>query len=59
MDFLQGKQKNSNREHLMTFVNNELAAVRWRHYLKIVADYQRSLKKYPNPAGVLLTEPGT
>lgn len=114
MDFLQGKQKNSNREHLMTFVNNELAAVRWRHYriypkpfgrsftnpsqegglgirvlnnelpdlyniemdpreqinitadnawvfrhyLKIVADYQRSLKKYPNPAGVSLTEPG-
>jgi arylsulfatase len=31
-DFFLGKQEKSNREHLITFVNNELAAVRWRHY---------------------------
>jgi arylsulfatase len=30
--FFLGKQEKSNREHLITFVNNELAAVRWRHY---------------------------
>jgi arylsulfatase len=31
-DFFMGKQESSNREHLMTFVNNELAGVRWRQY---------------------------
>jgi len=31
-DFFFGKQEDSNREHLMTWVNNELAAVRWRQY---------------------------
>jgi len=114
MDFLLGNQENSNREHLMTFVNNELGAVRWknyriypkpfgqsssnpwqegglgtralnnelpdlyniemdpreqinitadnawvfRHYLRIIGEYKKSLEKYPNPAGVSLTETG-
>jgi arylsulfatase len=31
-DYVLGKQENSNREHLITFVNNELAGVRWRQY---------------------------
>jgi arylsulfatase len=31
-DYFLGKQENSNREHLITFVNNELAGVRWRQY---------------------------
>ena len=30
----------------------------FRHYLKIVADYKQSLKKFPNPQGVLLTNTG-
>ena len=30
--FFFGKQDDSNREHLLTFVNNDLAAVRWRQY---------------------------
>jgi len=111
LDFLLGKQENSNREHLMTFVNNELAAVRWRHYtiypkpfvdsfnnpssagglgvrvlnnelpdvyniemdpqerinimadnawvcrhyLRIIAEYKKTLEKHPNPPGVSLT----
>ena len=40
MDFLLGKQENSNREPLMTFVNNELGAVRWKNY-----------RIYPKPFG--------
>lgn len=31
-DFFFGVQDDSNREHLITFVNNDLAAVRWRQY---------------------------
>ena len=110
--FFLGKQKTSNREHQITFVNNEIAAVRWRHYriypkantasfnnprqegllgvqaeknggpdvyniemdpreeisiggdnawvmaqwLRIVAEYNQSLKQYPNPPGVTLTD---
>jgi arylsulfatase len=30
--FFLGKQTKSNREHQITFVNNEIAAARWRHY---------------------------
>jgi len=30
--FFLGKQKKSNREHLITFINNEIEALRWRHY---------------------------
>jgi arylsulfatase len=29
-DFLLGKQKKSNREHLLTFIGDRLAAVRWK-----------------------------
>ena len=113
-DFFLGKQDDSNREHLITFVNNDLAAVRWRqyrmypkpfvatfnnpsmegamgtrvisnellhlyniemdpreqivitadnawvfrHYLRIIAEYKKSLEKYPNPEGVSLTDSG-
>jgi len=113
-DFFLGKQDDSNREHLITFVNNDLAAVRWRqyrmypkpfvatfnnprmegamgtrvisnellhlyniemdpreqivitadnawvfrHYLRIIGEYKKSLEKYPNPEGVSLTNPG-
>ena len=112
--FFLGKQKKSNREHLVTFVNNELAAVRWRHYrmypkpfgrsftnpsqegglgirllnnelpdlyniemdpreqinitadnawvfrhyLRIIGEYKKSLERYPNPPGVSLTNTG-
>jgi arylsulfatase len=31
-DFFLGKQKNSNRESLLTFLGDELVAVRWRHF---------------------------
>ena len=111
-NFFMGKQAKSNREHQITFVNNDIAAVRWRHYriypkantasfnnprqegllgvqaeknggpdiyniemdpreeisiggdnawvvaqwFRIVAEYNQSLKKYPNPPGVTLTD---
>ena len=113
-NFFMGKQENSNREHLLTFVNNELAGIRWRQYrmypkpfvatfgnpsmqgamgnrvegnelmniydikmdpkeeicitadnawiyrqyLGIIAEYKKSIEKYPNPAGVSLSKPG-
>lgn len=31
-DFLVGKQKQSNREHLLTFIADRLAAVRWKQF---------------------------
>jgi arylsulfatase len=31
-DFLLGKQEESNREHLLTFLGDRLAAVRWRQF---------------------------
>ena len=31
-DFLLGKQEKSNREHLLTFIGDRLAAVRWRQF---------------------------
>jgi len=31
-DFLLGKQEKSNREHLLTFIADRLAAVRWRQF---------------------------
>jgi len=110
--FFLGKQPDSNREHLLTFVNNDIAALRWRHFrlypkgitssfnnpaqegmlgvqveknggpdifniemdpreewsvsgdnawvlahwFRLVAEYNQSLKKYPNPPGVTLTD---
>lgn len=30
----------------------------FRHYLRIIGEYKKSLEKYPNPAGVSLTETG-
>ena len=30
--FILGKQEKSNREHLISFIENEIAAVRWRNY---------------------------
>ena len=30
----------------------------FRHYLRLVGEYKRSLQTYPNPAGVSLTDPG-
>lgn len=30
----------------------------FRHYLKIIADYKKSLVTYPNPPAVSLTNPG-
>lgn len=112
--FLLGKQERSIREHLITFIENEIAAVRWhewriypkafvpsggnparpglgthraemtsmpeiyniaydpreednliasktrvfRPYMKVIGDYLKSLKKYPNPPGVSLTKFG-
>ena len=111
--FFLGQQERSNREHLLTHVNNEVAAVRWRHFriypkayrgsfnnpsqegllgvqieknggpdvfniemdpreeysisgdnawvvaqwLRLVAEYNQSLKEYPIPPGVTLTDP--
>ncbi len=31
-DFFLGRQDHSNREHLITFIENEVAAVRWRQF---------------------------
>ena len=31
-DFLLGKQENSNRDHLLTFIGDRLVAVRWRQF---------------------------
>lgn len=112
--FFLGEQSKSNREHLLTHINNEVAALRWRHFriypkaytgsfnnpsqegmlgiqveknggpdifniemdpreeysisgdnawvvaqwLRLVAEYNQSLKKYPNPLGVTLTDTG-
>ena len=112
--FFLGEQSKSNREHLLTHINNEVAALRWRHFriypkaytgsfnnpsqegmlgiqveknggpdvfniemdpreeysisgdnawvvaqwLRLVAEYNQSLKKYPNPPGVTLTDTG-
>ena len=109
--FLLGKQEKSNRDHLISFVENEIAAVRWGKYrfypkafvgslgnpsiegllglklekaggpdiydieadpreqnslggthawlfgpyMRIIAEYNQSLKMYPNPPGVSLT----
>ena len=109
--FFLGKQQKSNRDSLITFVENEIAAVRWGKYrlypkafvpsfgnpvqggllglklekaggpdmydieadprernslggthawilgpyMRIIAGYNQSLKKYPNPPGVSLT----
>ena len=109
--FILGKQDKSNREHLISFVENEIAAVRWGKYriypkafvanfgnpaqegllglrleksggpdiydieadpsesislggthawifgpyMRIIVEYNQSLKKYPNPPGVSLT----
>jgi len=109
--FFLGKQDKSNRNHLISFVENEIAAVRWGKYrlypkafvegfgnpaqegllglklekaggpdiydieadprerislggthawifgpyMRIIAEYNQSLKKYPNPPGVSLT----
>ena len=46
-DFLLGKQATSNRKHLITFLNNEMAAVRWRHYRIYPKSFGRS---FTNPA---------
>jgi len=46
-DFLLGKKATSNREHLVTFLNNELAAVRWRHYRIYPKSFGRS---FTNPS---------
>ncbi len=112
--FFLGEQSKSSREHLLTHINNEVAALRWRHFriypkaytgsfnnpsqegmlgiqveknggpdifniemdpreeysisgdnawvvaqwLRLVAEYNQSLKKYPNPLGVTLTDTG-
>ncbi len=37
-DWLLGKQDHSNREHLLTFINGELIAVRWRHFRVYLQD---------------------
>ena len=110
-DFLLGRQQRSNREHLITFIDNEIAAVRWRHFriypkasrgsfnnpsqegllslrveanapemyniemdpreqinisnenawllgpwFRIIAEYNQSLREFPNPPGVTLTD---
>ncbi len=110
-DFFMGKQEKSNRESFITFIENEVAAFRWkqfriypndfvmsggnparpgvaggrmemnsmpsiyniendpreednliatkawtfRFYMKAIGEYYKSLKKYPNPKGVSLT----
>jgi arylsulfatase len=111
--FFLGQQETSNREHLLTHINNEVAALRWRHFriypkaytgspsnpsqegmlgiqieknggpdvfniemdtreeypisgdnawvvanwLRLVAEYNRTLREHPNPPGVTLTDP--
>jgi arylsulfatase len=37
-DFLLGRQKNSNREHLITFTGDQLQAVRWRQFRYYLVD---------------------
>ncbi len=37
-DFLLGKQKMSNREHLLTFTGDQLQAVRWRQFRYYLVD---------------------
>jgi arylsulfatase A-like enzyme len=113
-DFFTGKQPKSNRDSLLTFVGEEIVAVRWRQYrmypkefvssqggesmpglgghreelngfpaifnieqdpreqvnilassgwviaqyLRLIAEYQKSLEKYPNPKAINLTDFG-
>ena len=40
--FFQGKQKNSNREHLITFIEDEVAAVRWQQFRIYPQDFVSS-----------------
>jgi arylsulfatase len=42
LDFLLGKQKKSNREHLITFTGDQLQAVRWRQYRCYLVDIMPS-----------------
>jgi len=37
-DFLLGEQKNSNREHLLTFIGDRLHSVRWRQFRVYMVD---------------------
>ena len=37
-DFLLGRQKNSNREHLLTFTGDQLQAVRWHQFRYYLVD---------------------
>jgi len=41
-DFFIGKQKNSNREHLITFIEDEVAAVRWHQFRIYPQDFVSS-----------------
>ena len=41
-DWLLGRQEQSNREHLLSFINGELVAVRWRHFRIYLQDVVQS-----------------
>ncbi len=41
-DFFLGRQDHSNREHLITFIENEVAAVRWRQFRIYPKDFMVS-----------------
>lgn len=54
-DFLLGKQKNSNRDHLITFIGDRIAAVRWKQWRVYPMSVNPTTDINPSYAGYLGT----
>ena len=50
-DWLLGKQANSNREHLITFIGGDMVAVRWHHFRIHLQDVVQSGNGYVRQGG--------
>lgn len=50
-DWLIGKKKTSNREHLLTFIGGDLVAVRWKHYRIYLQDVVQAGEGYIRMGG--------
>jgi arylsulfatase len=50
-DWLLGRKKTSNREHLLTFIGADLVAVRWRHYRIYLQDVVQAGNGYIGMGG--------
>jgi arylsulfatase len=52
-EHLLGRQSHSNREHLLTFIGDRLAAVRWNQWRMYTANYHQSATTNPELGGWL------